>query len=511
MIYCFCNIVSTIQYINKKGVMLAICDLSLLSRISPYAIVSGIVANALRFVLSFMLCTFASLNIGAETGEVLIMSEKRETFLSSFTMYGLPWHIFAIFFAVVVFTAYKGALTVDMAGTIALCIAIGGVFDEIGERLPIWNSYIGGGILMAFFGTAVLKQFGLIPEQYVDSINWFISEDVNFLTYFIVFLICGSILSLDRDILLRSFAGYIPAILGGVAVSMLFGVGTGLFFGISPSDTLIKYVLPIMGGGNGGGAVPLSQIYEQVTGEPKANYYAFAIVILTIANVMCIIAGGLLNKIGAKYPTLTGDKKTLMKSTQATEVKDDKKVPYTLADLGGAMFLGVGCYTLGRMVSKLFLPTIFGAPIHQLAYMIIFVVIISALGIIPANVRNAAKRLQNFMTTVCSVIIMVGMGMDFDMMELYRVASLQNVIVAFMIVLGAMVGSAAVGWIVGFYPIDSAITAGLCMANRGGNGDLAVLGAAQRMELMAYAQLSSRLGGGIILVIASFLFAFLLK
>lgn len=438
------------------------------------------------------------------------MSEQRETFLSSFKMYGLPWHIFAGFFAVVIFSAYKGALTVDMAGTIALCIAIAGVFDEIGERIPIWNSYIGGGLLMVFFGTAVLKQFGIIPTKYVESINWFISNEVNFLTYFIVFLITGSILSLDRDILLRSFAGYIPAILGGVGVSMLFGVGTGLIFGVAPADALIKYVLPIMGGGNGGGAVPLSQIYEQVTGQPKATYYAFAIIILTIANVMCIIAGGLLNKLGEKYPVLTGDKKTLMRSSTAQEVKDDVKVSYSLKDIGGAMFLGVGCYAFGRMFSRLILPTIFGAPIHQLAYMIVFVVVLSATGVIPANIRSAAKRLQSFMTTVCSVIIMVGMGVDFDLLELYNALSFSNVIIAFMVVLGAIIGSAAVGWLVGFYPIDSAVTAGLCMANRGGNGDIAVLGAAKRMELMAYAQLSSRLGGGIILVIASFLFAYLL-
>ena len=46
------------------------------------------------------------------------------------------------------------------------------------------------------------------------------------------------------------------------------------------------------------------------------------------------------------------------------------------------------------------------------------------------------------------------------------------------------------------------------MANRGGNGDLACLGAADRMDLIAYAQLSSRLGGGIVLIIASFIFSF---
>lgn len=438
------------------------------------------------------------------------MIEKKNTLLGSFQMYGLPWHIFAGFFAVVIYCTYKGSLTVDLAGTLALCIAIAGIFDEIGERIPIWNTYIGGGLLMVFFGTAVLRQFGIIPEKYVTAINWFISNDVNFLNFFIVFLICGSILSLDRDILLRSFAGYIPAILGGVAVSMIFGVGTGMLFGVSPADSLLKYVLPIMGGGNGGGAIPLSQIYEQVTGQPKAGYYAFAIIVLTIANVMCIIFGGLLNKLGKQYPVLTGDGKTLIRSATATEIRDDTKVAYGLKEIGGALFLGVGCYTFGRMVSRHLLPTIFGAPIHQLAYMILFVVILSATGVIPANIRAAAKRLQNFMTSVCAVIIMVGMGVDFDLLELYNALSFSNVLIAFMVVLGAILGSAGVGWLVGFYPIDSAITAGLCMANRGGNGDIAVLGAAKRMELMAYAQLSSRLGGGIILVIASFLFAYFL-
>lgn len=80
--------------------------------------------------------------------------------------------------------------------------------------------------------------------------------------------------------------------------------------------------MPIMGGGNGAGAVPLSQIYETVTGDKAANYYSFAITIL---------------------------------------------------------------------------PTIFGVVIHQFAYMIIFVAIAAALGIVPDNVLAAAKKLQSFL------------------------------------------------------------------------------------------------------------------
>ncbi len=38
------------------------------------------------------------------------------------------------------------------------------------------------------------------------------------------------------------------------------------------------------------------------------------------------------------------------------------------------------------------------------------------------------------------------------------------------------------GWLIGFYPIESSITAGLCMTSRGGSGDLEVLSACNRMN-----------------------------
>lgn len=143
--------------------------------------------------------------------------------------------------------------------------------------------------------------------------------------------------------------------------------------------------------------------------------------------------------------------------------------------------------------------------------MIIFVALVAALGIVPENIRAAAKKLQSFFTANLILIIMVGVGVDTNIIELAKAITPGNVVIALAIVIGAIIGSALVGYLVGFFPIDSAITAGLCMANRGGSGDLAVLGACDRMGLIAYAQLSSRLGGGIVLIIASILFGAFLK
>lgn len=156
------------------------------------------------------------------------------------------------------------------------------------------------------------------------------------------------------------------------------------------------------------------------------------------------------------------------------------------------------------------IPEVFGVAIHTFAYRIIFVAVANALGVIPTYVRKASQKLQNFFTKNLILIIMVGVGASTDLGELMAAITFSNVVMALMIVIGAILGSALIGYLVGFYPIDAAITGGLCMANRGGSGDLAVLGAADRMGLISYAQLSSRLGGGMVLVIGSIIFGGLL-
>lgn len=103
-----------------------------------------------------------------------------------------------------------------------------------------------------------------------------------------------------------------------------------------------------------------------------------------------------------------------------------------------------------------------------------------------------------------------GMGIaTIDFHAMLSVLSLGNLFAVVMIVVGTVIGAAVLGWLVGFYPVESGVTAGMCIANMGDAGDLAVLGAAKRMNLMGYAQISSHIGGAIILLIGSLAFSFL--
>ncbi|ECY5174463.1 citrate/sodium symporter CitN, partial [Salmonella enterica subsp. enterica serovar Enteritidis] len=160
------------------------------------------------------------------------------------------------------------------------------------------------------------------------------------------------------------------------------------------------------------------------------------------------------------------------------------------------------------VVAKKILPSIGGVSIHYFAWMVLIVAALNASGLCSPEIKAGAKRLSDFFSKQLLWVLMVGVGVCYtDLQEIIDALTFANVVIAAIIVVGAVVGAAIGGWLIGFYPIESSITAGLCMANRGGSGDLEVLSACNRMNLISYAQISSRLGGGIVLVIASIVFS----
>lgn len=425
--------------------------------------------------------------------------------LLSFKVFGMPLPLYGFALVTLLLSHFYNALPNDVVGGFALMFIIGAMFGEIGKRLPVFNKYIGGAPVMIFLVAAWFVYAGIFTQKEIDTISN-VMDKTNFLNLFISVLITGAILSVNRKLLLKSLLGYIPTILVGVAGAAVFGVVIGFVFGIPVDRILMLYVLPIMGGGNGAGAVPLSEIYHSVTGRSREEYYSTAIAILTIANIFAIVVAAFLDILGKKYPGLTGNGELVRKASFRAE-DDEKAGQITHRETAVGLVLATTCFLLAYVMAKAILPSIGGVAIHTFAWMVLIVAALNASGLCSPEIKAGAKRLSDFFSKQLLWVLMVGVGVCYtDLQEIIDALTVINVIIAAFIVVGAVVGAAIGGWLIGFFPVESAITAGLCMANRGGSGDLEVLSACNRMNLISYAQISSRLGGGIVLIIASVIF-----
>lgn len=65
--------------------------------------------------------------------------------LNSIQFYGMPLPIYAFFAIIVLACAYFNIIPNQMIGAVAVLFAFGILIGEIGERLPIWNKFLGGG------------------------------------------------------------------------------------------------------------------------------------------------------------------------------------------------------------------------------------------------------------------------------------------------------------------------------------------------------------------------------
>ena len=430
---------------------------------------------------------------------------KEALSVTAFRILGLPCGLF-LMAAVILYLAHLySVLPLGLPGALAICFVVGGILGEIGNRLPVWNKYIGGGPVLVFVGAAALVYFGWMNDREVKIITGFMKES-RYLDLFISILIVGNILAVQKNMLLRSLLGYIPAILMAVLGAAVLGVGAGLVVGIGPQEIIMLYVLPIMGGGNGAGAIPLSEIYESVTGNPRDVYYSKAISILTIANILSILAASLLNRIGKKYPSLTGEGALVRRGKASSEAQEDEGCVSSL-DIVAGLALTMAFYVLAELLSKVFLPGWGQVQIHRYAWLVILVAAFNVMGVVPLTVQNGARKVADFLSGELLWVLMVGVGVAYtDLGEVVAAINPVTLFISALIVMGAIFGGAFGGRLFGFYEIESAISAGLCMANRGGSGDLEVLAAANRMKLLSYAQISSRLGGGMILVLGAIFF-----
>jgi Na+/citrate or Na+/malate symporter len=120
----------------------------------------------------------------------------------------------------------------DILMNIAVLAAGGFLCAEVGKRLPVLK-HVGSAAILATFVPSYLVYARLLPKPLTDSISAF-TDSSNFLYLFIASIIVGSILGMDRRVLVSGFLKiFIPLAIGSVvAMAVGCGIGTALGLGL---------------------------------------------------------------------------------------------------------------------------------------------------------------------------------------------------------------------------------------------------------------------------------------
>lgn len=383
--------------------------------------------------------------------------------------------------------------------TMLAVLALGGfVCAEIGKRIPLLKD-IGGAAILATFIPSCLAFYHLVPAVIVQTVTDF-TKVTNFLYLFIACIIVGSILSMDRTVLIRGFVKiFIPLAAGSVAAALV-GTGVGTLLGLGAKHTFFYIVVPIMGGGVGEGAIPLSVGYAEILGLKQGDEFARVLPPVMFGSLTAILLSGTLNFLGKKYPHLTGEGRLQPGEQddlhpQEEEITGHMDVSHIAA--GGS--IAITLYLLGVAASTL-PPAIFRFP-APVVMLFLAVAVKLAYGV-PPILQQGAGVVYKFFRTAVTYPLLFAIGIALTpwdkLMAALHPANLVTIIAT---VVTLMTTGFFVGRWVKLYPIEAAIV-NACHSGQGGTGDVAILTAANRMQMMPFAQIATRIGGAITVTLA---------
>jgi len=134
--------------------------------------------------------------------------------------------------------------------------------------------------------------------------------------------------------------------------------------------------------------------------------------------------------------------------------------------------------------------------------MLFLAVIVKLISAVPPQLQLGLSVVYNFFRTVVTYPLLFAIGMALTpwdkLMEALHPANLATIFATVATLMGT---GFIVGRWVNLYPIEAAIV-NACHSGQGGTGDVAILTAANRMQMMPFAQIATRIGGAITVTLA---------
>jgi len=406
----------------------------------------------------------------------------------------IPLPVYLLLLALLAAFAVMGKISGEITVMIAVIVAGGFTCAELGKRIPILNK-IGGSSLVTIFLPSFLVAHQLLPASMIQAVTTF-TKSTNFIYLFITAVVVGSILSMDRKVLIQGFIKiFIPLALGSL-VALLIGGAVGWITGIGFWRSVLYVVVPVMAGGVGEGAIPLSIGYAEALGSDQGKMLGQVLPLVFFGNLVAIICAGALNTLGKRRPDLTGNGQLQPGSAEAEAADPHHDRAHSnvttvdVATIAAGGVTGIAIYVFGTLIHSL---TGLPAPVA----MLFLVVLAKLLHAVPTPLEEGARVVFRFFVVAVTYPLLFSTAVALtpwhELVEAFHPANLVTIIAT---VLSLTATGYYVGRLLNMYPIETAIV-NACHSGLGGTGDVMILTAAERMELMPFAQVATRIGGAL--------------
>ena len=381
----------------------------------------------------------------------------------------------------------------DLPMMIGLIVLLSFICAEVGQRIPGLR-LVGGAVIVATFLPSALAYYRVLPADLVGAVSGF-TKSSNYLFLYISAVIVGSVFAMDRTVLIRGFIKIFAPLAAGTVAAVIVGGAVGAALGLGLKHALYYVVLPVMAGGVGDGAVPLSVGYAGALHQGFGGQFAQVLPAVMIGSLFSVLIAGGLNLLGKRKPRWSGEGRLQPGGDMDELLK--KGAPAAHADvmtLATGMVTAVTLYLVGELAFKAWkLP----APVIMLV-----VAVAMKLGwSVTRRLEIGADAVFQLFAKVGTYPLLFMVGVAWTPWEkLLAALAPANLIT----ILATVVTLIAVGFWVGLkvnlYPIEAALV-NATHAGQGGTGGVAILTAAERMQLLPFAQIAIRIGGAIVVTL----------
>jgi malate:Na+ symporter len=396
----------------------------------------------------------------------------------------------------------RGKVATDLPMMIALTLLLSFICAEIGHRIPGLRT-VGGAVIVATFLPSALAYYHVLPADLVEAVTGF-TKGSNYLFLYIAAIIVGSVFAMDRTVLIRGFVKIFAPLAAGTVAAVIVGALVGSALGLGMTHALFYVVLPVMAGGVGDGAVPLSLGYAQSLHLGSAGFgqqFAQVLPPVMIGSLFSVLIAGGLNWLGKRKPQWSGEGKLQPGEQLDSMLSKDEPPPHTdVMTIAAGLVTAVTLYLVGELADQLWkLP----APV----VMLVLAVVMKLGWAVTRRLELGADAVFQMFAKVGTYPLLFMVGVAWTPWDKLLAALAPANLITIAATVATLIGVGFwVGRKVSLYPIEAAIV-NATHAGQGGTGGVAILTAAERMQLMPFAQIAIRIGGAIVVSLTLLCFA----